>query len=387
MKGEGASADLERTIRIILRISRRLAQIEIEIAELTSSEIALLMAKVETAAAKGRNVLGDMAKGRPAPDRGCVRGIRVPVFANAAGGQMSADEEKPSALAIASQGALCLAGANSLAARALTDLRNQEEAEEWLQKGMGFRTESHYEESFKCFEQGIRVARNHSELQFWLGYSYLWGEGISQDATAGFNWLFKAAKRGHAEAQSSIAELYRDGVGVPQDCSLAFYWYKVAAESGDAGSQFSLGIAYDRGEGVARDEAEALVWYLKAANQGDAWAQFCVGKALFQGRGVFQDKHQAVVWWLKAAEQRDSDARFILGLLELLGNLSACVPKSRAERDVWADFAASEMQTWSSEKATSGRYEAVAMLSRSELSSARELAAKWFATHQRSRRE
>lgn len=62
VRGDGASADLERTLRIILQISRRLAQIEIEIAELTSSEIALLMAKVETAAAKGHDVLGDMAR-------------------------------------------------------------------------------------------------------------------------------------------------------------------------------------------------------------------------------------------------------------------------------------------------------------------------------------
>src|ERR1017187_563106 len=51
VKGEGAPADLERVNRQILRISKRLAQIDSEVADLTSSEIALLMAKVETAAA------------------------------------------------------------------------------------------------------------------------------------------------------------------------------------------------------------------------------------------------------------------------------------------------------------------------------------------------
>src|ERR1035437_6125552 len=62
VEGEGTIADLERIVRQILQISKRLAQIDYEVADLASSDIALLMAKVETAAAKGRNVLGEMAK-------------------------------------------------------------------------------------------------------------------------------------------------------------------------------------------------------------------------------------------------------------------------------------------------------------------------------------
>jgi ElaB/YqjD/DUF883 family membrane-anchored ribosome-binding protein len=62
VKGEGVGADLVRVLRQIDRIVKRLAQIESEVAELASSEIALLMAKVESAAAKGRNLLAEMAK-------------------------------------------------------------------------------------------------------------------------------------------------------------------------------------------------------------------------------------------------------------------------------------------------------------------------------------
>jgi hypothetical protein len=62
VKGEGATADLERLKRQILRISKRLAQIDFEVADLSSSEIALLMAKVETAALKGRDLLAERAK-------------------------------------------------------------------------------------------------------------------------------------------------------------------------------------------------------------------------------------------------------------------------------------------------------------------------------------
>ncbi len=60
VKGEGIGADLVRVLRQIDRIVKRLAQIEAEAAELASSEIALLMAKVETATAKGRNLLAEM---------------------------------------------------------------------------------------------------------------------------------------------------------------------------------------------------------------------------------------------------------------------------------------------------------------------------------------
>jgi hypothetical protein len=62
VKGDGATADLERLKRQILRISKRLAQIDYEVADLTSSEIALLMAKVETACSLGRDLLAEMAK-------------------------------------------------------------------------------------------------------------------------------------------------------------------------------------------------------------------------------------------------------------------------------------------------------------------------------------
>ena len=60
VRGDGAAAELQRILRQIERIARRLAEIEEEAAALASSEIALLMAKVETATARGRNLLAEM---------------------------------------------------------------------------------------------------------------------------------------------------------------------------------------------------------------------------------------------------------------------------------------------------------------------------------------
>ena len=62
IKGGGTAADLQCVIRQIERIVKRLAEIESEVAELTSSEIAKLMATAETARAKGRNLLAEMKK-------------------------------------------------------------------------------------------------------------------------------------------------------------------------------------------------------------------------------------------------------------------------------------------------------------------------------------
>jgi hypothetical protein len=62
VKGDGAAADLQRILLQIRQISKRLAQIEAEVAELTSSEIALLMAKLETAKTQGRDLLAEMKK-------------------------------------------------------------------------------------------------------------------------------------------------------------------------------------------------------------------------------------------------------------------------------------------------------------------------------------
>jgi hypothetical protein len=61
VKGNGVAADLQRVLRQIRQVARRLAEIEDEVAELVASDIALLMAKVESAAARGRNLLSQMA--------------------------------------------------------------------------------------------------------------------------------------------------------------------------------------------------------------------------------------------------------------------------------------------------------------------------------------
>ena len=62
VKGDDTAADLRRVLLQIGQILRRLAEIEAEVARLTSSEIAMLMAKVQTAKSKGRDLLAEMRR-------------------------------------------------------------------------------------------------------------------------------------------------------------------------------------------------------------------------------------------------------------------------------------------------------------------------------------
>jgi hypothetical protein len=62
VRSAGAAADLVRVLREIEQITSRLDEIEAEIVGLQSSEIALLMAKVETAKTRGRDLLAEMKR-------------------------------------------------------------------------------------------------------------------------------------------------------------------------------------------------------------------------------------------------------------------------------------------------------------------------------------
>jgi hypothetical protein len=61
VSGEGAAAELVRTIRAIAQIKRRKSEIETEISEIMTSDIHVLMAKVHDADLAGRDILAEMS--------------------------------------------------------------------------------------------------------------------------------------------------------------------------------------------------------------------------------------------------------------------------------------------------------------------------------------
>jgi TPR repeat protein len=190
------------------------------------------------------------------------------------------ESEKQTALVPTQPNALTKRGAKSLVVRGHIDLRNNEEAEAWLKKGLDFYNgggigetnaevrKKRYEEAFACFEHGIQLNANQTEIQNMLGHMYAYGHGTSHDRTQAVSWYRKAAVQEYAEAQYNLGGMYYKGYGVHQDKAQAVSWFRMAAEQGHAKAQFNLGVIYDNGYGVPQDKNQAEYWYSKAAEQG-----------------------------------------------------------------------------------------------------------------------
>jgi hypothetical protein len=115
-------------------------------------------------------------------------------------------------------------------------------------------------------------------------------------ATALREWT-PLAKQGHADAQNKLGWMYVKGQGVPEDASTAVKWYRLAVEQGNAAAQSNLGWMYAEGLGVSQDYKTAVKWYRLAAKQGYASAQVHLGVMYANGRGVPQDCKTAVKWY------------------------------------------------------------------------------------------
>ena len=155
--------------------------------------------------------------------------------------------------------------------------------------------------------------KGYAEAQYYLGYCYYNGKGVTQDYTEAVKWYRKAAEQGNATAQCNLGYCYYSGEGVTQDYAEAVKWFRKAAEQGNAQAQCNLGYCYKYGEGVTQDYTEAVKWYRKAAEQGNAKAQCYLGYCYYSGEGVTQDYTEAVKWFRKSAEQGNVTAQCNLG--------------------------------------------------------------------------
>jgi len=232
---------------------------------------------------------------------------------------MSADEETQSALVPVQSTALTKGGAKSLAARGRAHLRDKEEAEEWLRKGLelqGAAPHSHWppapinpyavpqpamsaelqrikeqegreqlrkreemlKEAFHCFECGYELDPSNPELLYCLAHSYYhWagGYGVLKNEEKAVSLYQRAADLGHAGAQTKIGDAYAQCgfTWLPKDREQAARWYQAAAEQGDEEAVCMIVEMYQRGEGVRQDHSEAARLLRNAAARGDETAR------------------------------------------------------------------------------------------------------------------
>jgi uncharacterized protein len=72
-------------------------------------------------------------------------------------------------------------------------------------------------------------------------------------------------------------------------------WYPLADEN-DSKAQAAIAFLYLKGLGVQQDDARAADWYRRAAQLGRPEAQFFLGTLYYLGRGVPQNDQLAHVW-------------------------------------------------------------------------------------------
>ena len=143
----------------------------------------------------------------------------------------------------------------------------------------------------KSAEQG------HATAQYYLGYMYENGLGVSQDNAKAVEWFRKSAEQGNARAvewyrksaeqgndyaQYYLGYMYENGLGVSQDNAKAMEWFRKSAEQGYTDAQYQLGYMYHNGIGVSKDHTKAAEWYSKAAKGGDVRARNILSSPKFK---------------------------------------------------------------------------------------------------------
>ena len=170
-----------------------------------------------------------------------------------------------------------------------------------------------YERAFEYFSEYAKMG--NATAQYYLGYMYENGEGVSQDSAKAAEWYRKSAEQGNAVAQYNLGKMYENGRGVSQDYVKAVECFLKAAEQGNHVAQYDLGNMYKEGRGISQAYGKVAERYLKSAEQGNATAQYYLGYMYENGRVVSQDYAKAVEWYLKSAEQGNAKAQYRLGCM------------------------------------------------------------------------
>ena len=75
--------------------------------------------------------------------------------------------------------------------------------------------------------------QGNAYAQYWLGWMYAMGEGVSYNNKTAVKWYRLAAKKRHALSQGKLSVIYALGKGVIKDLVYAHLWGNIAATNGN----------------------------------------------------------------------------------------------------------------------------------------------------------
>jgi tetratricopeptide (TPR) repeat protein len=142
----------------------------------------------------------------------------------------------------------------------------------WQQEmGVAYFRQKDFGAAVQCFTHAAELGE--AEAQCYLGFCFMYGQGVDKDEAKSLTWFLKAAAQGNIGAEYCLGGAYYLGRGVPQDFSAAVKWWRKAGEHGNPEAQFNLAGCFEKGEGVMQNFVEAYKWAKRAAAQGNQAAQ------------------------------------------------------------------------------------------------------------------
>ena len=160
--------------------------------------------------------------------------------------------------------------------------------------------------------------QGHMEAQFYCGYLYGFGFGVTKDDRLALMYYEKAARQGHSDSQYHTGICYCDGQGCEQSYERAAEWFGKAAQQDHADAINSLGSLHFNGQHFPRNYERALELYRKSAALGNAVATSNIAMCHEYGHGVPQNYQEALRLYTLASEQGYDNAHKAIGRVQAI---------------------------------------------------------------------
>lgn len=206
-----------------------------------------------------------------------------------------------------------------------------------------------------AFAEFFPLAENGDfRSQYYVGYQYLNGLGVTQNVDEALKFLKSSSDQGFDMAQAQMAFLYAEGELLPKDLDRAVVLYQKAAAQYNASANLNLGVMYYNGDGVPvdykkalecfkkvpisfnplvsrylgeiylnqpslRDYAQALSYYKISAQKGDLSSFFNIGEIYRKGLGVDANPSEAMTYHRYAASKGYAPSQYMVGLMYVNG--------------------------------------------------------------------
>ncbi|MDR2902170.1 MAG: sel1 repeat family protein [Lactobacillales bacterium] len=208
----------------------------------------------------------------------------------------------------------------------------------------------------QAFSEFMPLAdRGDFRAQYYIGYLYLNGYGITQNNEKALEYLNKSLKSNYDLPQALMGYLYSEGTIVPKDKKLSMELYQKAADQGNISALLNLGVSYYTGDGVTRNVskaieyfnkipipekpvvgrylgdiystetnlvnyAKAFSYYFQSAKENDLSAYHALGKMYQNGLGIDKNMIEAIKYYTYAASQNYAPSQYILGIIYANGD-------------------------------------------------------------------